>query len=189
MSKYFTDKDFTQENIAECHWTDAEYDNCSFDELDLTSFSIENTKFIECRFKFCNLASVKIHRSSFRDVTFEYCKLIGLQFETINPMLFKAVFEHCNLENASFYDLNVSKCSFNNCNLTYVEFTNADLSNVDFNDCNLMRAVFENTKLVKTSFTSASNFDIDPDVNFLKSTKFNKQNLEGLLGKYDIIIE
>ena len=57
------------------------------------------------------------------------------------------------------------------------------LSNSDLTD-----AIFEQTNLNKADLSQANNYNIDPDNNNIKKTKFSKFGLQGLLAKYDIDI-
>ena len=70
-----------------------------------------------------------------------------------------------------------------------VNFTEADLQEAVFDRCDLAGTTFSFSKLQKADFRTAYNFTIDPENNPLKKTKFAKQNLTGLLRKYDLDIE
>jgi uncharacterized protein YjbI with pentapeptide repeats len=114
--------------------------------------------------------------------------MIGLKFEECNSFLMAFSFNHCVLNFSSFYQLNLKNTAFSECKLIEVDFTTANLTEASFNACNLEKAVFENTILEKTDLRNAFNFSIDPERNRLKKAKFSKENVEGLLSKYDILI-
>mgnify|MGYP000486278921 CR=1 FL=1 len=67
--------------------------------------------------------------------------------------------------------------------------TNADLSKTNFNDCNLKDAVCENTILEGSDFSTAYNFNLNPDKNKMKGAKFSRATIDGLLLVHQIIIE
>jgi len=90
---------------------------------------------------------------------------------------------------SSFYQLKLKNTPFNECKLLEVDFTAANLTEAFFNACNLEKAVFENSILEKADFTTSFNLNIDPERNRLKKAKFSKENVDGLLSKYDILIK
>ena len=49
--------------------------------------------------------------------------------------------------------------------------------------------MFDNTKLEKSNFLTSYNFSIDPEKNLIRKAKFSQDRIEGLLYKYDIIVE
>ena len=84
--------------------------------------------------------------------------------------------------------MHLPNIEFYNCKLHQTDFTDAHLKQAKFLDCDLENAIFENTNLEQADFTSAINFSIDPSVNSLKKTRFDKDGLIGLLKKYDIVV-
>jgi uncharacterized protein YjbI with pentapeptide repeats len=69
------------------------------------------------------------------------------------------------------------------------DFTECDLTGSTFDICDLTGATFDNTNLEKTSFSTAFNYSIDPEINRIKKAKFSVPGVLGLLNKYDIVIE
>ncbi len=82
----------------------------------------------------------------------------------------------------------MKKTNFNDCELQEVDFTETDLSLVNLSQCNLMNATFDRSNLERADFSSAINYTIDPEINFLKKAKFSTNGLVGLLSKYGIDI-
>ncbi|MGZ4060247.1 MAG: pentapeptide repeat-containing protein, partial [Bacteroidia bacterium] len=117
------------------------------------------------------------------------CKLIGVNFYECTDFLFCASFENCIMDYVSFAGKKMNKTIFLNCSLKEVNFSNSDLTGSSFKNCNLERSIFNRTQLKNVDFTSAFNFALDPEVNFIKKAKFSKDSLQGLLAKYDIIVE
>lgn len=72
--------------------------------------------------------------------------------------------------------------------MTEVDFTQADLSGGDFQNSELSGAIFDRTELLNADFRNAQNFVIDPELNRIKSAKFDMDGLPGLLRKYKIKI-
>jgi hypothetical protein len=50
-------------------------------------------------------------------------------------------------------------------------------------------AIFSQTNLEKADFTTAFNYQIDPEQNRMKKARFSPEGIAGLLVKYKIVIE
>ena len=70
-----------------------------------------------------------------------------------------------------------------------VDFIDAQLKQAKFSNCNLDEAVFIGTNLQEVNFTTSYNYTINLQDNFVKKTRFGKDELAGLLRNFDIIIE
>lgn len=158
--------------------------SCNFMNVDLSGFTFEN-----CIFTECDLSLVKLGSTSLQDVKFLKSKLLGLRFEDCKDFLFSVNFDECHLNLSTFYQSLLKKTIFKDCYLHEVDFTESNLANARFINCDLTRAIFERANLEKTDFTSSYNFTIDPEKNKIRKAKFSKENVAGLLTKYDIIIE
>lgn len=165
-----------------------DYEDCTFKNCDFANADLSHINFIECRFISCNLSTAKLVQAAFRDAQFKDCKMMGLHFENCNDFLFAASFDNCTLNFSSFYKLKLKKTSLKSCTLHEVDFTETDLSSSTFDNCDLAKAIFDNTILEKADFRTAYNFTIDPQTNKVKKARFSKDGLEGLLQKFDIII-
>jgi len=183
-NKHFKKIVFTKETLKV-----DEYDNCSFIDCDFSNSTVNNIVFFECEFITCNLSLCKTQNTAFKDVKFENCKLLGIDFSECNPFLLVLNFDNCFMNLSSFYKLKLKMRTFKNCSLQEVDFSGSDLSNSKFINCDLKSAVFDRTILVKTNFTSATNYNIDPENNKIKGALFSKDGLIGLLGKYKINIK
>ena len=183
------DKTFKNIDYSVKELTKAEYDNCTFIDCVFADSYISNISFLECEFIDCNLSMAKSKLTTLKDVSFNNCKLVGFPFNTCNDFLMSLNFNGCNLNLSSFSNLNLKSTQFKNCNLQEADFTETDLTNSVFSDCDLNRAIFDNTNLEKVDFRTAHNFLINPEINRLKHAKFTKNNIIGLLKKYNIKIE
>ena len=143
---------------------------------------------MECRFMDCDLTNANVTHTIFKECLFKGSKLVGLRFEDCNDFLMSLQFENCNLTLASFYRLPLKAIVFADCILVETDFTEADLTQATFNHCNMEHAIFRQTILDKADLCTSFNFNIDPAENQLKKAKFSKDNLLGLLKKYDIVV-
>lgn len=165
------------------------FDNCEFEEVDFSSTALISCKFTNCRFIRCNFSSTNINASQLYDIVFEECKILGVHFHACSDFLFSASFKNCTLDFSSFYQKKMQKTAFTDCSLKEVDFSESDLSQSVFDNCSLLDSVFYRTILKEVDFRTAKHFSINPEVNELKKARFTRDGLEGLLNKYNIIIE
>ncbi len=78
---------------------------------------------------------------------------------------------------------------FTNSVIKEVDFSEVDLSQSKFINCDLTRSIFDRSILDKADFSSAVNFDINPERNRIKKTIFSSGGLIGLLTKYDLVVK
>jgi fluoroquinolone resistance protein len=183
---YISDKDFSKvkrEDLAL-----AEYENCTFQDSDLTEFQFKHFKFIDCTFESCNLSLAQVSQCSFQNVRFIDCKMVGILFEQVNSFSLEFTFQSCNLSQCSFYSLSLKNTQFLDCMLHEVDFTETILSNSDFTGSDLLNAIFDSTNLERASVISALNFDINPLKNRTKKLKISISGLPGLLSDFDLDI-
>lgn len=109
-----------------------------------------------------------------------------MKFETVNPYLIGLTFEDCNLELASFYGMELHRQLFKDCNLSKADFTDSHLSQCKFDKCNLDNTLFQNTNLERANFSTAYNYQIDPEQNLIRGAIFSTEGLQGLLKKYQL---
>lgn len=186
---FFSDLLFEDESYLEKGLAKGEYDHCVFKNCDFQDVYLSNISFLECTFIDCQMSNCKVGNATFNEVTFDNCKLLGIHFFECNPFLISLIFKDCNLELASFQNMDIPKSSFENCNLNAADFSYTNLTASSINNCNLINTKFQNSILEKVDFRQSYNFQIDPENNSLKKAIFTRDHLEGLLSKYGIIIE
>jgi fluoroquinolone resistance protein len=135
------------------------------------------------------LSNAKIDGTAFRQVVFKECKMLGLRFDLCNVFLLSFAFDHCQLNFSSFYLLKIKNTQFRACTLQEVDFSECDLSKSSFAESDLSGAIFDQTNLEQADFATAYHFNIIPEKNKILKAKFSKQNIEGLLSHYKIVIE
>ena len=168
---------------------EAEYQNCTFRDVDLSSADLTGFKFIECDFVGCNLSMATLQGVSLRDTHFADCKMMGLFFDQCNPYSVTFSFNRCILDHSSFYRMNIKRTPFKACSLREVDFSGCDLSGINFDHCDLTGAKIEDAELVDTDFRTAENYTFNLSKNTVKKTKFSQSGLPGLLQEYNIEIE
>ena len=166
-----------------------EYECCTFINCDFSNGNLTATKFIETEFVDCNLGNAKFDESSILEVKFKNCKMIGIQFDRSNPLLFSAVFENCQLNDSTFYEMKLRQSEFANSNLEGADFTAADLKDSKMTGCNMLNTSFERANLEGVDLRLSERLLIDPEVTRMKKAKLTIDQLPGLLAKYGLVIK
>lgn len=185
---YFDGETFSKIDYSLNNINKGEYDNCIFENCNFEGVHASNIQFLECQFINCNFSNTIVKTMSFKEVLFDNCKMIGVKFTECDPFLLQLKFNSCQLDYSSFYQLNIPTTNFINCSLKEVDFTEANMQQVIFESCNLQGAIFSETNIEQADFTTASQFTIDLENNKIKKAKFSKNNIIGLLQKYQIQI-
>lgn len=165
-----------------------EFENCIFKKCDFAGSDLSNNKFIECTFDGCNLSMIKPGRSTLNDVVFKNCKILGVNFHECQDFLFGVTFDACIVDYSSFMGKKMLKTKFGRSSLKEVNFTQVNLSGSVFTDCDLSGTIFSQTDLSSVNFSTAYNFDIDPELNIIKKAIFSAEGLPGLLSKHQLKI-
>lgn len=181
--KHFKNGDYTKNPLQK-----ADYEECLFEHCQFQNGFLDNQNFVDCSFRDCDLSNTNIAHTMWNGVTFESCKLVGVGFDKANHTMMSLKFDKCNLTLAIFYGLSLTDTDFTGSNLSQADFTQTNLTGANFTDCNLDNTIFENTTLNMANLSKAFNFNINPEVNSLKKTVFSKEELMGLLKKYDIVV-
>lgn len=186
---FFTEKNFEGKDFTENILEKGEYELCLFQNCNFSDSDLSSVRFIECEFIDCNLSNCKLYGTSFQDVRFSHCKMLGMQYDSCNAFNLIVLFDHCNLSHSVFQKMNLSRFSFKDCQMEGVDFEEAEMTGTCLQKCDLLNANFERTRLENADFRYAMNYRIDPEINIVKGAKFTFPEVQGLLDKYDIIIE
>lgn len=166
-----------------------EFDHCIFRYCDFTNAEFLGTVFVDCEFHHCNFEKAPINYVAFRDVEFFNCNFTSVNFAMTDQVLYSFHFNHCQLDYTQFYALKLKKIKFSYCSLISADFMETDLTQATFEECDLHQTVFVKTNLTGADFYSSRNFNIDPEKNKIKGALFSKDNIKGLLSKYQIKIK
>lgn len=187
-SSVHDDKTFEDISYAGTAVSGSEYNGCTFKKCDFSNSDFGNNKFIDCVFDGCNLTMMKLAKSTLSSVEFKNCKVLGVNFTDCIDFLFSVGFDGCILDYSSFMLKKMPKTRFSKSTLKEVTFTQANISGSVFDDCDLNGAVFNRTDVSNTNFITAYNYDIDPEINFVKKAAFSARGIHGLLSKYQLRI-
>jgi fluoroquinolone resistance protein len=132
---------------------------------------------------------IKLSGTTLNNAVFRDCKILAVNFNDCENFLFSILrAESCNLDLTSFLGKKMLKTEFIKSSMKEVNFELANLSGSVFDQVDLSGASFYKTDLTAADFTTAYNFDIDPESNTLKKASFSIEGLSGLLRKYHIKI-
>lgn len=180
----FKDLDYSQATLRE-----QEYEHCTFRNCTFAKTQFYDSHFLDTEFIDCDLSNAHLGQSLFQQVVFTNCKMLGLPFEECNTINFSVIFNHCQLNHASFYQMPLNRCRFNECQLQGADFTEATLKDTNLHHCDLRDARFDHTNLEKADLSHSFNYAIDPVNNRVKGTRFSFPEVLGLLHAFDIIID
>ena len=178
----------TFENLKNEPLPKGDYENCHFINCDFSGANLSDFAFVDCMFTGCNLSLAKLNKTAFREVRFKDCKMLGLHFEHCNGFGLAFRFEHCILNDSSFYQTKIKQTHFRSCQMLAVDFTETDIAESIFDHCDLQHTTFDRTILEKADLRTAFNYQINPETNRIKKAKFSLPEVVGLLAKYDISI-
>jgi uncharacterized protein YjbI with pentapeptide repeats len=186
---YTADKLFDKIDFTAAPLNNGTYENCSFTGCDFSGSCLTECQFIDCQFKNCNLTLADLSMTTLNNVDFINCKMIGLRFDTCNQFALSINFDSCSLNDSSFYRIKLKKPVFRNCKLNNTDLTECDLSGSVFDKCDFSGAMFDRTIIENSDLRTSYNYIIDPENNRIKKARFSRQNIAGLLSKYEIQIE
>lgn len=167
----------------------SEFEDCTFEGYDVSQGDFSGSRFIECSFVRCNLSMVLMRQVQLNTIAFNGCKIMGVNFYDCIDSLFVVKFSDCILDYSSFSRKKMVATSFVSCSMKQVDLSECDLTGADFSDSDLLQTRFNRTLLKKANFATSRNYAFDPENNSIAHAKFSRFGLEGLLQKYDIVID
>lgn len=194
-------------------FSENEYDDESFKELDFVGATLEGIRFRDCRFSRCNFSDANLARCRFSDcdfldcnlslatltgsgfaaVSFTDCKMVGINWTRAHwPRVRTAkalAFKRCVLNDSSFFGLDLRELALVECRAIDVDFTGANCEDADFHGTDLRDSVFARTRLVRANFSDAQNYRIDIFNNDIKRARFSLPEAVSLLDSLDIELE
>lgn len=166
-----------------------EFESCIFNRCDFSQCNFMDVTFLDCTFNNCNFNTSKINHVALRTVFFNHCQIRDVNFAMCDKLIFEIHFTNCILDFSKFYALKMKGTTFSNSSLIAVDFMNTNLTEAVFNNCDLYRAEFEKAIANKADFRTSRNYSIDPKKTKLSKAQFSLEGVQGLLTKYDIVIE
>lgn len=180
--------EFKNKQLKRHELTGFEFCNCNFVKCDFTEAIFKKCRFEDCLFMECNLSLVQPEYSSFVDVDFKHCKAIGINWsKAATPV--GVNFYFCMIDSSSFFGLNISRMTMSHCSAREVNFTEANLTKGIFDSTNFSNSRFSKTNLTQSDFRNSTHYNINPEYNLLKKTRFSTLEVISLLSGLDIILD
>ncbi len=195
--------DLSEEDFGERHLADAQFDECTFRDVQLTGPLLQRAEFRNCRFIRCRFASADL-----RDAIFEHCNFaddgghIGVQLAF--SRLENARFESCEMSFAKFdscdaYGLELKDSNLRGASIVKVDFTRlfgkkvtrtqatitncrlqlADLTGISLPDCDLAGTSFREAVLRRADLSNANMMGCDLDNATTTGAMLSRANLRG----------
>lgn len=184
LQKTFEKIDYSAQKLV-----DREFHDCTFKNCDFSNSNLSGNEFTDCTFDTCNLSMVKLDKTKLNQVSFIGCKLMGVDFSVVNVFILTVGFKSCMLHFANFSRLKLKKTEFEECSIKEANFSESDLKGATFNRCDLERTIFDRSNLETADFRTAYHFNINPEENMMRKARFSAGALEGLLIKYQLVID
>jgi uncharacterized protein YjbI with pentapeptide repeats len=166
----------------------AQFENCSFVEVDFAESSLQGVLFQDCRFEACDLSRANLTGAQIQGVSFDSCRLMGINWSTAAGLLLAFSFVECNASYSIFQGVNLRSCRFNSSKLANSEFQQANLSGLSFDACDLSGALMNGARLHRTDFSGARGVFIDPTKCALKDTKLDMVSALAVLKNQGIVV-
>lgn len=180
---------FKNITAADIEGSERTFEDCRFINCDFSYANFSHITFINCEMDTCNLSLIKLTETGLQGVEFKDCKITGVNFGESSSFSLEVSFKKCVLDYTVWHKKKLKGTTFNDCSFEEADFSEADLTNAIFEKCNLNRAVFSRTILRGADMRSAYNFNIDPENNTINKAKFSADALNGLLIKYNLVID
>jgi uncharacterized protein YjbI with pentapeptide repeats len=187
--EYFSNE-FNQLKLSGREINSIVFEECVFNECDLSEAIFKRSKFVDCRFIKCNLSVAKFDFSRFIDVFFEDCKVIGVDWtKVVWPSIAlpsPVKFLRCIINDTTFFGLNLREMIIEECKAHDVDFREGDFSESNFTFTDFKNSLFSGTNLTGADFTEAVNYRIDINHNNIINAKFSRHEAVSLLEGLDI---
>ena len=169
-----------------------EFAGCTFVGCSFLETAFVDCRFVDCEFVRCDLSLCGVEGCSFTSVKFIDCQAIGVNWtEASWPArgLFNAIgFERCAISHSTFIGLGLRRVEMVDCQARDADFAEADLGQANCAGTDFEGSRFLHTDLSEADFTGATNYAIAANLNVLHKTKFALPEAMALLHGLDIIL-
>jgi uncharacterized protein YjbI with pentapeptide repeats len=139
-------------DLSACVAESVEVEQCRFRSADLSTTSLDRSRFADCLLENSNLANVRTGGSSLIRVRLSGSRMTG--FTWTDGLVKDVTFDECRLDLSGWRFTGFNAVVFNNCNLARADFSSADLTGAQFVGCDLTGAQFSQAKMRGTRFVN-----------------------------------
>lgn len=168
-----------------------EFSGCAFVKCAFNETVFQDCRFLDCTFTGCDLNLARLTGCSFANTQFKDSQVLGInwtetQWATSRIPFAPVHFSGCVINYSIFMGLNLKKITLRKCSARDVSFEDANLTQADCAFTDFSNSRFLRTNLTEANFIGATNYDIAPNLNTLKKTKFSLPEAMSLLYNLDI---
>lgn len=182
------DESFEDVDLSGAELRDRSFRDCRFIRVRLAEAVLAGSTFEDCEFEDCDLTMARVADAAFRDVAFLRCKLMGIDWTDVRGFAFTVSFEECNLSHATFSNRKMPETVFRECRAHETSFAGVDLTKAVFTGTDLRGARFIDTVLVEADLSEALHYDVSPQQNKLRKTKFSQAAALALARELGVIV-
>jgi len=184
--KTYADRTFPAQRVVDLRG--AQFENCTFVELDFSGASLQGVHFQDCLFQRCDWSRVNLTGAQIQGAIFESCRLMGVNWSAAGGLLLAFQLVDCNAGFSIFHGVDLRGCEFSTSKLVQSEFQQSDLSGLSFEGCDLSGARFSGSRLHRTDFSGARGVFLDPARCALKDTRLEMASALGVLAAQGIVV-
>jgi uncharacterized protein YjbI with pentapeptide repeats len=137
-------------DLSGCEAESVEVEQCRFRNADLSTASLDRSRFTDCLFENSNLANLRTSGCALIRVRLSVSRMTG--FTWTDGRVKDVTFDECRLDLSGWRFTGFNTVTFNNCNLTRADFSGADLTGARFVGCDLTGAQFSQAKMAGARF-------------------------------------
>lgn len=161
---------------------------CEFCSVSAIAADMSDCVLEDCQLHGCDLTMAVLKGASLRGVRFVDCKLMGVDWSLVQGLIFEVGFTRCVLSHGSFIDLKMKQTEFIECRAHETNFAGVDLTEADFSRTDLEGAKFVDTNLTGANLSTAEHYEINPDDNVLRSTRYSMEAALALASRMGVIV-
>ena len=182
----YENRTFPTQGVADLRG--AQFENCTFVEIDFSEATLQGAHFQDCLFQRCDLSRANLTGAQIQGVIFESCRLMGVNWSAAVGLLLAFHFVDCNAGFSIFHGVDLRGCQFSTSKLAQSDFQQSDLSGLSFEGCDLSGASFIGTRLHRADFSGARGVFLEPARCALKDTRLDMASALGVLAAQGIVM-
>lgn len=161
---------------------------CELRSVSAIAVDLSDCVLEDCGLQGCDLTMAVLTGTSFRGVRFVDCKLMGVDWSVVGGLIFAVGFTRCVLSHGSFIDLRMKQTEFIECKAHDTNFAGVDLTEADFTRTDLEGTTFIDTDLSGANLSTAEHYQINPENNVLRATRYSTEAALALASRMGVIV-
>ncbi len=166
----FEDETFSDAELPAIDLSEKEFVRCRFIRLVAPESVWKGARLDDCFLEHCDLSRMRPAAMALRGAAFANCRLTGVDWSDLRPNP-TVSFEACNLQYASFVNVNLTGARLGNCKLADAQFIESRLVECDFTKSQMAGCRFEDCDLRMANFAEAYGLFVDPTRNKVRDAR------------------